>query len=157
LTQIQRLTESAAHPLLNSLNNATESLTFAELVETSGVNAEIVHLAVDAGLIRPTRTGGDKFGLETLSMLKAGVGLLDAGVPFDQLIQLAVRHADHVESVAKDAVALFADQLTGEENSAQAATVENIIPVITELVAQHFRQTLIEQVGRYLLADGIQP
>lgn len=157
LAQIQRLTESAAHPLLNSLNNATESLTFAELVETSGVNAEIVHLAVDAGLIRPTRTGGDKFGLETLSMLKAGVGLLDAGVPFDQLIQLAVRHADHVESVAKDAVALFADQLTGEENSAQAATVENIIPVITELVAQHFRQTLIEQVGRYLLADGIQP
>jgi hypothetical protein len=156
LAQIQRLTESAAHPLLNSLNNVTDSLTFDELVETSGVNAEIVHLAVDAGLIRPTRTGGDRFGLETLAMLKAGAGLLDAGVPFDQLIQLAVRHADHVESVAKDAVALFADQLSGEENSSQAATVENIIPVVTELVAQHFRQTLIEQVGRYLLADGLQ-
>ena len=67
-----------------------------------------------------------------------------------------MRHADHVESVAKDAVALFADQLSGEENSSQAATVENIIPVVTELVAQHFRQTLIEQVGRYLLADGLQ-
>ena len=100
LAQIQRLTESAAHPLLNSLNNVTESLTFDELVETSGVNAKIVHLAVDAGLIRPTRTGGDRFGLETLTMLKAGAGLLDSGVPFDQLIQLAVRHADHVESVA---------------------------------------------------------
>ena len=96
LAQIQRLTESAAHPLLNSLNNVTESLTLDELVETSGVNAEIVRLAIDAGLIRPTRTGGDRFGLETLTMLKAGAGLLDAGVPFDQLIQLAVRHADHV-------------------------------------------------------------
>ena len=156
LAQIQRLTESAAHPLLDSLNNAAESLTFTELIETSGVDAEIVRLALDAGLIRPTRTGGDKFGLETLSMLKAGVELLDAGVPFDQLIQLAVRHADHVESVARDAVTLFADQLAGKDDSSQAATVETIIPVVTELVAQHFRQTLVEQVARYLLAEGIQ-
>ena len=156
LAQIQRLTDSSAHPLLNSLSTAGESFTFGELVETSGVDAEIVRLAIDAGLIRPTRTGGEAFGPETLSMLKAGMGLLDAGVPFDQLIQLAVRHADHVERVAKDAVALFADQLSGEEDSSQAETVENIIPVVTELVAQHFRQTLIEQVTRHLLAEDIQ-
>ena len=156
LAQIQRLTDSSAHPLLNSLSTAGESFTFGELVETSGVDAEIVRLAIDAGLIRPTRTGGDAFGPETLSMLKAGMGLLDAGVPFDQLIQLAVRHADHVERVAKDAVALFADQLSGEEDSSQAETVENIIPVVTELVAQHFHQTLIEQVTRHLLAEDIQ-
>jgi len=156
LAQIQRLTESASHPLLDSLNSASESLTFAELVETSGVDADIVDLAIDAGLIRPTRTGGDTFGIETLSMLKAGVGLLEAGVPFDQLVQLAVRHADHVEGIAKDAVALLADQLAGKEDLSQAQTVENIIPVVTELVAQHFRQTLIEQATRHLLTQDIE-
>ena len=113
-----------------------------------------MHLAVDAGLIRPLSTDGEQFGIATLSMLKAGVELLDAGVPFDELIHLAVRHADHVESVAKDAVALFAKHLDETSTSSQTQLVEDIVPLVTELVAQHFRQTLIEQVGRHLLDGG---
>ena len=97
LAQIQRLADSAPHPLLASLNGAADSLSLDELVVASGIDQEIVHLAVDAGLIRPLSTAGEQFGIATLSMLKAGVELLDAGVPFDELIHLAVRHADHVE------------------------------------------------------------
>ena len=124
------------------------------MVVASGIDQEIVHLAVDAGLIRPLSTDGEQFGIATLSMLKAGVELLDAGVPFDELIHLAVRHADHVESVAKDAVALFAKHLDETSTSSQTQLVEDIVPLVTELVAQHFRQTLIEQVGRHLLDGG---
>ena len=154
LAQIQRLADSAPHPLLASLNGATDSLSIDELVAASGIDREIVYLAVDAGLIRPLSTDGEQFGIATLSMLKAGVELLDAGVPFDELIHLAVRHADHVESVAKDAVALFAKHLDEKSTSSQTQLVESILPLVTELVAQHFRQTLIEQVGRHLLEDG---
>ena len=154
LAQIQQLADSAPHPLLTSLNGAADSLSIDELVAASGIDKEIVHLAVDAGLIRPLSTDGKQFGIATLSMLQAGVELLDAGVPFDELIHLAVRHADHVESVAKDAVALFAKHLDETSTSSQTQLVESILPLVTELVAQHFRQTLIEQVGRHLLEDG---
>ena len=154
LAQIQQLADSAPHPLLTSLNGAADSLSIDELVAASGIDKEIVHLAVDAGLIRPLSTDGEQFGIATLSMLKAGVALLDAGVPFDELIHLAVRHADHVESVAKDAVALYAKHLDETSTSSQTQLVESILPLVTELVAQHFRQTLIEQVGRHLLEDG---
>jgi|ETNmetMinimDraft_4_1059912.scaffolds.fasta_scaffold00841_4 DNA-binding transcriptional MerR regulator len=154
LAQIQRLADSSPHPLLTSLNGASDSLSLNELVIASGIDKEIVHLAVDAGLIRPLNTNGEQFGVATLSMLKAGVGLLDAGVPFDDLIHLAVRHADHVESVAKDAVALFAKHLDATSTSSQTQVVESIVPLVTELVAQHFRQTLVEQVGRHLLTDS---
>ena len=67
---------------------------------------------------------------------------------------MAVRHADHVESVAKDAVALFVKHLDETSTSSQTQLVESIVPLVTELVAQHFRQTLVEQVGRHLLDGG---
>ena len=119
----------------------------------SGLGDEIVQMAIDAGLIRPLTTDANRFDIDTLSMLKAGVGLLNSGLPFDELVQLAVRHAQHVESVAEDAVALFAQHLTEKSDSSQTETVETIVPLVTELVAQHFRQTLIEHVGRHLVDE----
>ncbi len=154
LAQIQQLADSSPHPLLTSLNGSSDSLSFDELVAASGTNEEIVRLAVDAGLIRPLTNNDERFGVSTLSMLRAGVELLDAGVPFDELIHLAVRHADHVESVAQDAVALFAKHLGETSAASQTKIVESILPLVTELVAQHFRQTLIEQVGQHLREDG---
>ena len=153
LAQIQRLSDASPHPLLSSLNEISESLSFDELVNQSGLGDEIVQMAIDAGLIRPLTTDANRFDVNTLSMLKAGVGLLNSGLPFDELVQLAVRHAQHVESVAEDAVALFAQHLTEESDSSQTETVETIVPLVTELVAQHFRQTLIEHVGRHLLDE----
>ena len=154
LAQIQRLSDSSPHPLLSSLNGTSESLSFNELVAKSELDEKVVRLAVDAGLIRPLTATDDRFGADTLSMLKAGVGLLNVGVPFDELVQLAVRHAQHVESVAKDAVALFAQHLNETSDSSQAETVASIVPVVTELVAQHFRQTLVEQVGHHLMNEA---
>ena len=153
LAQIQRLSDASPHPLLSSLNEVSESLSFDELVNQSGLGDEIVQMAIDAGLIRPLTTDANRFDVNTLSMLKAGVGLLNSGLPFDELVQLAVRHAQHVESVAEDAVALFVQHLTEESDSSQTETVETIVPLVTELVAQHFRQTLIEHVGRHLLDE----
>ena len=153
LAQIQRLSDASPHPLLSSLNEVSESLSFDELVNESGLGDEIVQMAIDAGLIRPLTTDANRFDIDSLSMLKAGVGLLNSGLPFDELVQLAVRHAQHVESVAEDAVALFAQHLTEESDSSQTETVETIVPLVTELVAQHFRQTLIEHVGRHLLDE----
>tara|TARA_B100000085_G_scaffold48046_1_gene41383 strand:+ start:21772 stop:22419 length:648 start_codon:yes stop_codon:yes gene_type:complete len=153
LAQIQRLSDASPHPLLSSLNEVSESLSFDELVNQSGLGDEIVQMAIDAGLIRPLTTDTNRFDVNTLSMLKAGVGLLNSGLPFDELVQLAVRHAQHVESVAEDAVALFAQHLTEKSDSSQTETVETIVPLVTELVAQHFRQTLIEHVGRHLLDE----
>ena len=153
LAQIQRLSDASPHPLLSSLNKVSESLSFDELVAQSGLDAEIVQMTIDAGLIRPLATDVNRFDIGTLAMLKAGVGLLNSGLPLDELVQLAVRHAQHVESVAQDAVALFAQHLIESSNSSQTETVETIVPLVTELVAQHFRQTLVEHVGRHLLDE----
>ena len=110
MAQIQRLSDASPHPLLFA-QQVSESLSFDELVAQSGLDAEIVQMTIDAGLIRPLATDVNRFDIGTLAMLKAGVGLLNSGLPLDELVQLAVRHAQHVESVAQDAVALFAQHL----------------------------------------------
>ena len=156
LAQIQRLSGSSPHPLLSSLNRVAESISFDELVAQSGLDDELIRVAIDSGLIRPLATDSNRFDVDTLSMLKAGVGLLNSGLPFDELVQLAVRHAQHVENVAQDAVALFAQHLMDSSDSSQTETVQSIVPLVTELVAQHFRQTLVEHVGRHLL-DEVSP
>ena len=157
LAQIQSLAASEPHPLLQSLNDATESLSLGDLVNASSLDEDMVRLAIDAGLIRPISPGNNRFASSTLPMLRAGADLLDAGVPLDQLIQLAIRHAEHVDNVAKAAVALFAEHWGGAPSTSQTAAVEDIVPLVTDLVAEHFRQTLIEQVSRHVLRGSDSP
>ncbi len=156
LAQIQRLGDPTGDPLLEALQVPRDTtLSCDELAEHSGLDAELVRLAVDAGLIRPVRdlADGPRYSSGALSMLRAAAALLDADMPLDDLVGLALRHASNMEAVADDAVELFAQRFGNRPNDERAELATWLIPLVTDLVAQHFRETLVERATERVLAD----
>ena len=151
LSQIERLLEGTVDPLFDALQSADRSVTLDQLVELSGFPAPIVELAVDAGLIRPLPTDPGTFDPDAVSLLTAASALLDAGLPLDDLLEVAMRHAEHVESVVDEAIELFQRHLEPSDRDRRAAIVADLVPVVSDLVAGHFRQTLVDRASSRLL------
>ena len=176
LAQIRQLGDGGNDPMLVALGaRRDDTLTFDELVEQSGLDAELVRLATDTGLVRPLRTTagsagegpeaaggagegvtvGTLYSTGALTMLRAATELLAAEMPLDDLIGLALRHASNMEAVAADAVGLFADRFAGVPAAQRADLAARLIPLVTDLVAQHFRESLIEHATERILAGDI--
>ena len=111
LNQIERLVDTDRDPLFGALQSKDTTLSLQQLVEVSGFPQEIVELAVDAGLITSLPNDPTRFNSETRDMLSAGSALLAAGLPLDELLQLATRHAENVEETVDDAIRLFQNYL----------------------------------------------
>ncbi len=175
LAQIRQLGDGHDDPMLGALGaRHDDTLTFDELVRQSGLDPELVRLATDTGLVRPLHpsvsnvgeaaagdTAGDNalYSSGALTMLNAATELLAAEMPLDDLIGLALRHASNMEAVAADAVELFADRFSERPAPERADLAARLIPLVTDLVAQHFRESLVERATERILAgdDGVAP
>ncbi len=186
LSESETYSDSDSEPLLAALNNQT-SLTLAELAQASGLEQSVCEIAVAAGLITPISgvVGGDasgggadgagsagetdgetaspRFSPSAAEMLKVGLQLLEAGIPLEDLLDLAAFHASNIERVAESAVSLFdkhllpddqGDAPDGDPGSALdedlGELVSRLVPLITNLVAQHFQRTLIAKATERL-------
>lgn len=156
LAQIKRLLDESGHPLLASLAGSAVGLTRAELAERSGLAPALVDIAASAGLIEPLDgedgeggEGGERFPPDVAPMLAAGVSLLEAGFPLDELAALATRHATGVESVVDEAIDLFSEHVRGEHSDRPEQLAE-LFRHVTRLVAQHFHHTVINRVKERL-------
>ena len=132
---------------------AEKGLSRAELIGRSGLAAEQVDLAIDAGLLVPDRHG--RFGEDAVTMLQAGSALVAAGVSVPDLARLAVRHARNVEAVVDEAVDLFLTAMGSEgleSNSLEnlVPLVEALVPQVVALVGEHFRRTLLSRASARL-------
>ena len=181
LAQIGRLGDGDDDPMLVALGaRHGDTLTFEELVRQSGLDEELVRLATDTGLVRPLRTSaggaddapdaasgaseaadgegaiaGTLYSAGALTMLRAATELLAAEMPLDDLIGLALRHASNMEAVAADAVGLFAERFADVPAAQRADLAARLIPLVTDLVAQHFRESLVEHATERILAGDI--
>lgn len=151
LAQIKRLLDESGHPLLASLAGSAVGLTRAELAERSGLAPSLVDVAASAGLIEPMdgEEGEERFPPDVAPMLAAGVSLLEAGFPLDELAALATRHATGVESVVDEAIDLFSEHVRGEHSDRPEQLAE-LFRHVTRLVAQHFHHTVINRVKEKL-------
>ena len=172
LAQIRRLGDGHDDPMLIALGGRHgDALTFDRLVQQSGLSEELVRLATDTGLVRPLRrsvSGDDAsstadagraaddalYSTGALTMLRAASELLTAEMPLDDLIGLALRHASNMEAVAADAVGLFADRFADVPAAQRADLAARLIPLVTDLVAQHFREALVEHATERVLAGS---
>ena len=180
LAQIGQLADGSDEPMLVALGaRRDDTLTFDELVQQSGLDAELVRLATDTGLVRSLRSslrssddesvlGGDDesakpdsggadalYSTGALTMLRAATELLAAEMPLDDLVGLALRHASNMEAVAADAVELFADRFADRPATQRAELAARLIPLVTDLVAQHFRESLVERATERILSGDI--
>ena len=130
-----------------------EGLSRSELIGRSGLAADQVDLAIDAGLLTPDRCG--RFKEDAVTMLQTGAALVAAGVSVPDLARLAVRHARNVEAVVDEAVDLFLaamGPLDSESESLEqlAPLVEALVPQVVALVGEHFRRTLLSRASARL-------
>ncbi len=134
-----------------------DGLSRAELIERSGLAADQVDLAIDAGLLIPDRNG--RFGEDAVTMLQAGAALVAVGVSVPDLARLAVLHARNVEAVVDEAIDLFLGALGPEGLESASAEdlaplVEALVPQVVALVGDHFRRTLLSRASARLAENG---
>lgn len=130
-------------------------LTLPELAQQAQVSLPLLEALVREGLLTPRATGPIRLTLRDAQTVRAGLDLVDAGLPLDELLELARRTDDAMRAVAEHAVELFLrfvrDPVRGtspDEDEAADRLVtafHTMLPATEQLVGQHFRQLLIAQ------------
>lgn len=132
-----------------------ERLTLEQLAEATEVSPTLLEVLAREGLLVP-RTD-DPHGPYTsadVDAVRAGLALLEAGVPLSELLALARDHDHAMRALAERAVDLFAryvmDPIRGEtESEAEAASrmvaaLQAMLPAASAVVSHH--------VGRRMMA-----
>jgi DNA-binding transcriptional MerR regulator len=163
LAQIQRVLDRPApegEPLLDALVEegvGGRSLSRAELAAEAGVPEALIRAAEAAHLVEPLVIDGEeRFSESDVEMGRAALAILGAGFPLADLLALSVRHAEHVRSVADEAIDLF-DEHVRQGGSREAAITEafrTLMPQVTRLVALHFQRTLVGRALERLATGG---
>ena len=157
LAVIKRLLSSRGGSKVDALLTAVvdesgeRSLTRAQLAARSGVPEALLASIEAAGLLVPIAVGDAVlYGEADVQMARAGLEILSHGFPLDELLQLALRHAQGVEELANQAIDLF-DRFvrkgdgTGADADQAAEVFRHLLPAATTLVAVHFQRTLLRR------------
>ncbi len=134
--------------------------TRAELAREAGIPEPLVQAAQSAGLVAPMRVGGEeRYSDADLGMARAAFSILQAGLPLDELLSIAVDHARGVQAVAERAIDLFdrfvrrGGEAAGQSDAITAA-FQALLPTVTRLVALHFQRTLVSRALARLEGRG---
>jgi len=157
LALIKRLMASEKHSkaeaLLAAVADQSGDLTFSrsEVARMSGVPEPLLSAIESAGLLHPAVAEGESsYGEADVQMAKAGMEILQQGFPLDELLQVAMQHAQGVEEVSEAAIELF-DRFVhkagkdGRGADQVADAFRRLLPAVTTLVALHFQRTLLNR------------
>lgn len=142
-------------------------LTIDELAERTGIPVPLLQAVEREGLLVPQRFGDRRgYSADDVAAARAGLTLLEWGVPLPELLTLAHAHHEVTEDVARRAVELFDEYVRKpartapgqpDDDDGSARLLEAfraILPAATTLVSYHFTRVLlqaaldhIEQVG----------
>jgi DNA-binding transcriptional MerR regulator len=159
LAQIQRLSDSDAardpgDALLSALRAeraGARTLSRGELAAESGVPEALIRSAEAAGLLQPLRSSGEeRFSESDLELARAGLRILGAGLPLDELLGQALRHARNVREVCDAAIELFDRHVrkagpVASDPEAISQVFRELLPQVTRIVALHFQRTLVQR------------
>ncbi len=140
------------------------SLTRDELAAAVELPVALIESLEREGFLLPRDTSGEpRYSPADVDTLRAGMSLLSAGVPLDELLGLARRHDAAMRAVADEAVDLFVrfvrDPIQGsaaseDEASEQlVAAFEEMLPATGQIVAHHFRRLLLASATARVTAD----
>jgi DNA-binding transcriptional MerR regulator len=129
------------------------TLTLDELAERTGISSSILEVIEREGLLGKRPEGAAALYTEgDVAVVRAGLELLDAGLPLSELLALAREHNAAMQQIAKRAVDLFVefvrDPARAEGDGSATRVVEafrKMLPATTTLVANHFRAALLTE------------
>lgn len=136
-------------------------LTIEELSETSGISVTVLSMLVREGWLSPHPTArGERFDRDDLGAVRAGMQLVEAGLPMAELLDLARKMDLAMDPLAEQAVDVFTrfvrDSVELESASSQEAAdrlaraVDEMLPTTSALVGEHFRRLVIKHATRRL-------
>ncbi len=142
-------TGSAAAPRSDGAEAASFSLD--ELAVRTGVPLGLLKAVEAEGLLIPRRIAGDERYTEgDVEACRAGLVLLEWGIPLSVLLETARSHREATDSLARVAVELFSEYvrapLRGEGDGNVGTLLDAysaLLPAVTTLVGYHFNRTLL--------------
>jgi len=163
--------DGADEPLAAAVSEAVapggdeEFVTGEELAARSGVPLPLIESLTREGLLVPRLHQGEpRFTADDLTVVAAGLRLLQVGLPLAGLLDLARTHHAAVRAVAASAVELFdsavrqplrqSDRDEQEKAEELVEAFRVVLPAVSELVAHHFRRVLLQVAQEHLEAVG---
>jgi DNA-binding transcriptional MerR regulator len=142
-----------------------EWLTADDVAARVGIPPALLQAVAREGLIvAQQRDGNVGYTEADVDVLRAGLRLLEAGLPLPELLALARRHHDATRAIATDAVEMFdeyvrrpihdSDLADAEKAERLVAAFRTLLPTVTTLVANHFRNILLDVAQAHLEAVG---
>lgn len=142
-----------------------ETLTLDELAERSGVPAPLIEAVAREGLLVPHRRDGTvTYGVADIAIVRAGLQLLEQGLPLPELLALAREHHTATRAVAERAVELFDEHVRARLRDSDLPDAERatrlvdafraLLPAVSDLVGHHFRRVLLETAQEHLESVG---
>ncbi len=148
----------------------TRTYSVTELAEVTGMPLALLKAIEAEGLLIPTRIAGqERYTDEDVAASRAGLLMLEWGIPLSDLLDLARRHNEATAAVARQAVDLFArhvreplrqgtvpDALVrNADGTVETATGDpavdgllqayaSLLPAVNTLVGHHFARTLVK-------------
>ena len=140
-------------------------LTLDELAARSGVPRALLDAVVREGLLVPRPVDGAAgFTASDVAIVRAGLQLVEQGLPLSDLLALSRRHHEATRSIAEEAVELFdthvrrplhASALPEDEKARQLVDAfRTMLPAVSALVEHHFRRVLLEVAQEHLESVG---
>lgn len=133
-----------------------ELLTIEQLADHAELPASLLEAVEREGLLIPRTTDADddrRYTLADVEALRAGLALVEAGLPLDELFSLAREHTAAMRTIADHAVELFVrfvrdpirSEATDDDDAAARllAAFGHMLPATSTLVGHHFRRLLV--------------
>ena len=149
----QALAGALAGPLPGEEIAEVDRLDLQDLAERTGMSLVVLEAAEREGLLVPRGDGERPYTMADVEAVRAGLALVEAGVPLSELLALARRQDEAMRDVAEHAVDLFAryvrDPIRGSAASDEEASrrmveaLHAMLPAAGAVVAHHFRRRLL--------------
>ena len=144
------------------------------LLAASGAGRTLLEAIERTGLLLPHHLDADgqpRYAASDVEAVRAGLTLLEAGLPLGELLDLARRTDAAIRDIADAAVEAFLrfvrDPVRGTATSEEEATTrlvtayEEMLPATEQLVAHHLRRRLLhraaERVSEELMPGAADP
>lgn len=142
--------------------------TLPELADTTGLSPALLEALTREGLLLPRMSEPESlYHLDDAEAIRAGLELVEAGLPLAELLEVARRADEAMRPVAEAAVDAFvrfvSDPVEGTAPSQEEATTrlvnafETMLPAARRLIGHHFQRLLLEDARRRLRDDGASP
>ncbi|HXZ86246.1 MAG TPA: helix-turn-helix domain-containing protein [Myxococcota bacterium] len=130
----------------------------SEFALATGMPEALVASIQLAGLFEPIRIENeDRFSEADVAMARAALRILGAGFPLDELLALAVQHANATRELAERAIELFDRHVRARapaDGDSVEAAFRELLPEATRLVALYFQRTLVSRALARLRGRG---